>query len=217
MATASRSESSSPTFRIWCTVPRGTHTMSSRVAWTTLPPVSSHSSRPANTTHHSSNSRCQCGRFPPPGGLAISVTSWRSSAMIRRDQGAGPICTTTAAIRVWRTLGHVVLAAWGGGGPVASSLMTIVAGDGSREVFGVGALLGFLTRRGRLVLGIVVLALADCALVNFGGRAILAAVALLLPLNLAILAWLGEETPLAGRGATLFGAALLQAGIVAVL
>ena len=84
-------------------------------------------------------------------------------------------------------------------------------------VFGGGALLGFLTRRGRLVLGIVVLALADCALVNFGGRAILAAVALLLPLNLAILAWLGEETPLAGRGATLFGAALLQAGIVAVL
>src|SRR5437867_824011 len=133
MATASRSESSSPTFRMWCTVPRGTHTISSRVAWTRLPPVSSHSSRPANTTHHSSNSRCQCGRFPPPGGLAISVTSWRSSAMIRRDHGAGPICATTAAIRVWRTLGHVVLAAWGGVGPVASSLMTIVAGDGSGE------------------------------------------------------------------------------------
>jgi GGDEF domain-containing protein len=84
-------------------------------------------------------------------------------------------------------------------------------------VFGGGALLGFLTRRGRLVLGIVVLALADCALVNVGSRAMLAAVALLLPLNLAILTWLGEETPLAGRGATLFGATLLQAGVVAVL
>src|SRR2546430_2044791 len=53
--------------------------------------------------------------------------------MIRRDQGGGPICATTAAIRVWRTLAHVVLAAWGGVGPVASSLMTIVAGDGSGE------------------------------------------------------------------------------------
>jgi diguanylate cyclase (GGDEF)-like protein len=84
-------------------------------------------------------------------------------------------------------------------------------------VFGGGALLGFLTRRGRLVLGVVVLALADCALVNFGGRAVFAAVALLLPLNLAVLAWLGEETPLAGRGASLFGVALLQAGVVAIL
>lgn len=84
-------------------------------------------------------------------------------------------------------------------------------------VFGGGALLGLLTRRGRLVLGIVVLALADCALANFGGHAILGAVALLLPLNLAVVSWLGEENPLAGRGASLLGLALLQVGIVAIL
>lgn len=84
-------------------------------------------------------------------------------------------------------------------------------------VFSGGALLGLVTRRGRLVLGVVVLALADCALVNFSGRAVFDAVALLLPLNLAVIAWLGEETPLAGRGAALFGVALLQAGVVAIL
>ncbi len=84
-------------------------------------------------------------------------------------------------------------------------------------VFGGGALLGLVTRRGRLVLGVVVLALADCALVNFSGRAVFDAVALLLPLNLAVIAWLGDETSLAGRGAALFGVALLQAGLVAVL
>jgi GGDEF domain-containing protein len=84
-------------------------------------------------------------------------------------------------------------------------------------VFGGGALLGIITRRGRLVLGIVVLALADCALVNFGGRAVFDAVALLLPLNLAVIAWLREENPLAGRGALLFGFAMLQAVFVALL
>lgn len=84
-------------------------------------------------------------------------------------------------------------------------------------VFGGGALLGIITRRGRLVLGVVVLALADCALVNFGGRAIFEAVALLLPLNLAVIAWLRDENPLAGRGALLFGFALLQAAVVGML
>ncbi|HUF90868.1 MAG TPA: hypothetical protein VMR23_00725, partial [Candidatus Limnocylindria bacterium] len=83
-------------------------------------------------------------------------------------------------------------------------------------VFGGGALLGLLTQRGRLVLGVVVLALADCALVNFGDRAIFEAVALLLPLNLAVIAWLRDENPLAGRGALLFGLALLQAAFVAM-
>jgi hypothetical protein len=78
-------------------------------------------------------------------------------------------------------------------------------------VFGGAALLGILTRRGRLVLAVVVLALADCALLNFGGRATFDAVALLLPLNLAVIAWLRDENPLAGRGALLFGFALLQA------
>ena len=75
MATASRSESSAPTLLMWCTVPRGTHTISSLPARTIVPPVSSHCNVPASTTHHSSKSLCQWGRLPPPGGLAISVTS----------------------------------------------------------------------------------------------------------------------------------------------
>jgi GGDEF domain-containing protein len=84
-------------------------------------------------------------------------------------------------------------------------------------VFGGGVLFGLLTRRYRLVLGVVVLALTDAALVNFGGREVTVAVAVLLPLNLAVIAWLGREIPLAGRGAALFGFAFLQAGLVALL
>src|SRR5262245_23060334 len=84
-------------------------------------------------------------------------------------------------------------------------------------VYGGGVLFGLLTRRYRLVLGVVVLALADSALVNFGGRDTAGAVAVLLPLNLAVIAWLGREIPLAGRGAALFGMAFLQAGVVALL
>ena len=80
------------------------------------------------TTHHSSKSRCQWGRLPPPGGLAIRVTRWRSSAMIRFDQGPGPIWRTTSATRVCRTLGQTWLAAVGGVGPVARWLMTMVGG-----------------------------------------------------------------------------------------
>src|SRR5881397_1588195 len=126
MATARRSDISVPTLTMWCTAPRGTHTMSSFAACTTMLPVSSHCSCPARTTHHSSNSRCQCGRLPPPGGLAMRVTSWRSSAMIRFDHGGGPMLATTSATRVWRTLGHAPLAAaTGGRGPSASLSMTI--------------------------------------------------------------------------------------------
>jgi GGDEF domain-containing protein len=84
-------------------------------------------------------------------------------------------------------------------------------------VFGGGVLFGLLTRRYRLVLGVVVVALADAALVNFGGRETAVAVAVLLPLNLTVIAWLGQEIPLAGRGAALFGVAFLQAGVVALL
>ena len=84
-------------------------------------------------------------------------------------------------------------------------------------VFGGGVLFGLLTRRYRLVLGVVVLALADGALVNFGGRETAVAVAVLLPLNLAVIAWLGQEILLAGRGAALFGMAFLQAGVVTLL
>lgn len=84
-------------------------------------------------------------------------------------------------------------------------------------VFGGGALLGIITKRGRLVLGLVVLMLANSALLNFGGRAAFEAVALLLPLNLAVIAWLREENPMAGRGALLFGFALVQAAFVGML
>src|SRR5215470_1521328 len=84
-------------------------------------------------------------------------------------------------------------------------------------VFGGGVLFGLLTRRYRLVLGVVVLALADGALVNFGGRETAVAVAVLLPLNLAVIAWLGQEILLTGRGAALFGMAFLQAAVVALL
>src|SRR4030095_13899801 len=126
MATARRSEFSVPTVLIWCTVPRGTQTMSSLRASTTMPPVSSQVNSPARTTHHSSKSACQCGRLPPPGRLQISVTSWRSSWMTRRDQGGGPILATRSATRVRSVLGPSGLAARGGVGPVAKCGMVIV-------------------------------------------------------------------------------------------
>ena len=84
-------------------------------------------------------------------------------------------------------------------------------------VFGGGALLGLLIRRGQLVLGLMVLALADFALVRFGGRAVFDAVALLLPLNLCAIAWLGEANLLTLRGGSRLGLPLLQAAVVAIL
>src|SRR4029450_13531673 len=126
MATASRSEFSVPTVLMWCTVPRGTQTMSSLRASTRMPPVSSHVNSPARTTHHSSKSACQCGRLPPPGRLAMSVTSWRSSWMTRRDHGGGPILATRSATRVRSALGPSGLAARGGVGPVAKCAMVMV-------------------------------------------------------------------------------------------
>jgi len=66
-------------------------------------------------------------------------------------------------------------------------------------VFGSGALLGLYTRRAAHV-GVVILALADSALVNVGSRSVFDAVALLLPLNLAVVVWLGDENPLRGAG-----------------
>jgi len=84
-------------------------------------------------------------------------------------------------------------------------------------VFGGSAALGILTRRGRLVLGIVVLALADLALVHFGDRAGFNAVGLLLPLNLGVIVWLGEANLITANGALRLGVILAQAGIVATL
>ena len=84
-------------------------------------------------------------------------------------------------------------------------------------VFGGGALLGLLIRRGRLGLGLVVLALADRALVHFDDRAVFDAVAFLLPLNLGVITWLGEASLLTVRGASRLGVLLLQAGAVVII
>ena len=81
-------------------------------------------------------------------------------------------------------------------------------------VFVGGAALGLFLRRGRLVLGLVVLAMADRALVHLGGRAVFDAVALLLPLNLGALVWLGEASLLTAPGGARLGVLLLQAGAV---
>ncbi|HSF02239.1 MAG TPA: hypothetical protein VLA62_04475, partial [Solirubrobacterales bacterium] len=84
-------------------------------------------------------------------------------------------------------------------------------------VFGSAAALGILLRRGRLVLGIITLLLADLALVHFGDRAVFNAVGLLLPLNLATIVWLGEANIVTAQGALRVGVILAQAGIVATL
>src|SRR5215470_11062522 len=149
MATARRSEFSVPTVLMWCTVPRGTQTMSSFFAPKRMPPVSSHVNSPARTTHHSSKSACQCGRLPPPGRLQISVTSWRSSWMTRRDQGGGPILATRSATRVRSVLGPSGFAARGGVGPVAKCgiVMVVIGTRSPREWVGAELELDDLARR----------------------------------------------------------------------
>jgi len=72
-------------------------------------------------------------------------------------------------------------------------------------VFGGGALLGLMTGRGRLLLGLMVLALTTAALINFGTRTTFYAAALLLPLNLGVIAWFGETRALSRRGASWLG------------
>jgi len=79
------------------------------------------------------------------------------------------------------------------------------------------ALLGIVTGRGRLLLGVMVLALTMAALINSGSRTTFQAVALLLPLNLGVVAWLGETRGLSARGAWWLGVILLQVGLVGVL
>lgn len=84
-------------------------------------------------------------------------------------------------------------------------------------VFVGGALLGLLWQRGPLVLGIIVVAFADLALVHFGDRATLDAVGLLLPLNLGAIAWLGQASLLEARGASWLAVTMFQAGVVTML
>ena len=84
-------------------------------------------------------------------------------------------------------------------------------------VFAGGALLGIVTGRGRLVFGLMVLALTMAALINFGSHTTFRAVALLLPLNLGVIAWLGETRALSVRGASWLGVILLQAAVVGLV
>ncbi len=84
-------------------------------------------------------------------------------------------------------------------------------------VLGGCALLGIVTGRGRLLLGVLVLGLTMSALINSGSRTIFHAVALLLPVNLGLIAWLGETRALSARGAWWLGVILLQAGAVGII
>jgi GGDEF domain-containing protein len=84
-------------------------------------------------------------------------------------------------------------------------------------VFGSGAAVGILIRRGRLVLGLTALGLADLALAMLSSRAVFDAVALLLPLNLAVIVWLREFNVVTRPGATQLGAIVAQASLVATL
>ena len=79
------------------------------------------------------------------------------------------------------------------------------------------ALLGIVTGRGRLLLGVLVLALTMAALISSGSRTIFRVVALLLPVNLGLIAWLGETRALSARGAWWLGVILLQAGAVGII
>jgi len=84
-------------------------------------------------------------------------------------------------------------------------------------VFGFVAFLGVVMERGRLLLGVMVLAVAMAALMNSGSRSTFQIVALLLPVNLGLIAWLGETRGLSARGAWWLGVILLQVGVVGVL
>jgi GGDEF domain-containing protein len=84
-------------------------------------------------------------------------------------------------------------------------------------VFGGGAAVGILIQRGRLVAGLAVLALAEVALIQSSSRAIFDAVAVLLPLNLAVIVWLREMSVVTRAGATRLGVIVAQGAIVATL
>ncbi len=83
-------------------------------------------------------------------------------------------------------------------------------------VFGVGILLAWRFDRSRLVLALLILALADRALL-YGTPSVSRAVALLLPLDLAALSWLSERGLLTPRGQVKLMVLLLQALAVALL
>ena len=149
--------------------------------------------------------------------------SRRRPNRLSRKTGPGwyPPCSPSEAVKPTSTLLApallLSLAAAGVFAHHASASLATVLDAAPLLVFGIGALLGIVTRRARLMVGVVILALADSALVNVGSRSVLDAVALLLPLNLAVVVWLGDENPFAGRGAWLFAITLLQAAIIGFL
>jgi GGDEF domain-containing protein len=142
--------------------------------------------------------------LPPPGGVGPLAAPAEAPAVTRAASLVIPALLLSMAAVLARA---ATLPDW---------LATAVQA-GPPVVFGGGALLGLLMGRGRLVLGLVVLALADLAVAHFPSRILLAAAGLLLPLNLALIAWLGEASLFTPRGALRLGPILLQVGVVAVL
>jgi diguanylate cyclase (GGDEF)-like protein len=92
-------------------------------------------------------------------------------------------------------------------------------------IFGVGILLGWRFKRSQLVVALVVLFAAERAIAFFPaagpsapvGGVVYAAIALLLPLDLAAIAWLSERTMSAWPGRLVQGAILLQPLAIALL
>jgi diguanylate cyclase (GGDEF)-like protein len=95
----------------------------------------------------------------------------------------------------------------------------------SSVIFGVGLLLGWRFKRSQLVVALAVLFAAERAIAFFPaagpsalvGGTVYAAIALLLPLDLAAIAWLSERTMFTWIGRVVQGAILLQPLAIALL
>ncbi len=119
-------------------------------------------------------------------------------------------------------LAVVALLHWGARAPAAAPIVRL----SPLVILSAGALLGWRFQRGRLLLALLGLTLADRAMLwlapldftaPFAGPAIVRSVAILLPTSLAVLAYVGERGLLTDAGlrrlAVLFG----QASVVLVL
>jgi diguanylate cyclase (GGDEF)-like protein len=92
-------------------------------------------------------------------------------------------------------------------------------------IFGVGILLGWRFKRSQLVVALAVLFAAERAIAFFSvfgpsalvGRVVYSAVAVLLPLDLAAIAWLSERTMSTWPGRVVEGAILIQPLAIALL
>jgi GGDEF domain-containing protein len=81
-------------------------------------------------------------------------------------------------------------------------------------VFAGGSALALIARRSRLVIGLAVIALADRAMIHLEGTTVAQSVALLLPVNLGVLAWLPEAQPFTAPGAARLGLVAAQSAVV---